>query len=200
MRKSASKTLLIIIPIIIITVIIGIRLYSFKTNDSSTINDTDINSTEDDKINKDDVTDGDDNSSDESDSADTTPAGHNFSTTIAKGDDLTKVMSTYNFQAGDYEYSYEFDPYGDGCTDISQGVYDGTLPDFEKKKVLDYFMLITFGYADDQWVLINHNTDDTSNYEELTLLKIDINGTAGAYEAFAPYQVMSVETETLFTQ
>lgn len=124
--------------------------------------------------------------------SDTVDNNGEFICNIKPGDDISDVFKEYNLEDGSYEYDYECDPYGDGCTDVKKGIYDGTLTDFEKEYVLDYMMTIYFTKDNDNWRVINLGNEDLNQYNDVIKLKIDINGVSQEYNG-EPYSVLSVD-------
>ena len=61
--------------------------------------------------------------------------------------------------------NYEYDPYGDGTTDIASETYTGTLPDWEKKKILDLCISLAYIQEDGQWTLMDQSKQSYSDYE-----------------------------------
>ena len=79
---------------------------------------------------------------------------------IGLGVSLDYFMDAYHVQP-----NYEYDPYGDGTTDIANEVYTGTLPDWKQKKILDLCISLAYIQEDGQWQLMDQSKQSYSEYE-----------------------------------
>lgn len=92
---------------------------------------------------------------------------------ITLGSTIDDVVKQYDLQPGYANLNYEYDPYGDGCTEINEEIYDGTMVELAKKHVLD--LRIIFGYYQnhDQWYPVNFQTADFTAYDTCVIYSID---------------------------
>ena len=74
-------------------------------------------------------------------------------------------MDAYHVQPNYAHLNYEYDPYGDGTTDIANEVYTGTLPDWKQKKILDLCISLAYIQEDGQWQLMDQSKQSYSEYE-----------------------------------
>ena len=84
---------------------------------------------------------------------------------IGLGVSLDYFMDAYHVQPNYAHLNYEYDPYGDGTTDIANEVYTGTLPDWKQKKILDLFISLAYIQEDGQWQLMDQSKQSYSEYE-----------------------------------
>ena len=84
---------------------------------------------------------------------------------IRLGVSLDYFMDAYHVQPNYAHLNYEYDPYGDGTTDIANEVYTGTLPDWKQKKILDLCISLAYIQEDGQWQLMNQSKQSYSEYE-----------------------------------
>lgn len=84
---------------------------------------------------------------------------------IGLGVSLDYFMDAYHVQPNYAHLNYEYDPYGDGTTDIANEVYTGTLPDWKQKKILDLCISLAYIQEDGQWQLMNQSKQSYSEYE-----------------------------------
>lgn len=84
---------------------------------------------------------------------------------IGLGVSLDYFMDAYHVQPNYAHLNYEYDPYGDGTTDIANEVYTGTLPDWKQKKILDLCISLAYIQEDDQWQLMDQSKQSYSEYE-----------------------------------
>lgn len=82
---------------------------------------------------------------------------------VTIGSTIDDVLDAYDLQPGCANLNYEYDPYGDGCTEVADRVYDGTMVDLVDEHVLD--LIISFGFyrEDGSWKPIDltaHSFDD----------------------------------------
>ena len=84
---------------------------------------------------------------------------------IGLGVSLDYFMDTYHVQPNYAHLNYEYDSYGDGTTDIASETYTGTLPDWEKKKILDLCISLAYIQEDGQWTLMDQSKQSYSDYE-----------------------------------
>ena len=84
---------------------------------------------------------------------------------IGLGVSLDYFMDTYHVQPNYAHLNYEYDPYGDGTTDIASETYTGTLPDWEKKKILDLCISLAYIQEDGQWTLMDQSKQSYSDYK-----------------------------------
>ena len=84
---------------------------------------------------------------------------------IGLGVSLDYFMDAYHVQPNYAHLNYEYDPYGDGTTDIANGVYTGTLPDWKQKKILDLCISLAYIQEDGQWQLMDQSKQSYSEYE-----------------------------------
>lgn len=84
---------------------------------------------------------------------------------IALGVSLDYFMDAYHVQPNYAHLNYEYDPYGDGTTDIANEVYTGTLPDWKQKKILDLCISLAYIQEDGQWQLMDQSKQSYSEYE-----------------------------------
>lgn len=87
------------------------------------------------------------------------------SANIGLGVSLDYFMEAYAVQANYAHLNYEYDPYGDGTTDIANETYTGTLPDWEKKNLLDLCISLAYIQEDGQWQLMDQSKQSYSEYE-----------------------------------
>lgn len=87
------------------------------------------------------------------------------SANIGLGVSLDYFMDAYAVQANYAHLNYEYDPYGDGTTDIANETYTGTLPDWEKKNLLDLCISLAYIQEDGQWQLMDQSKQSYSEYE-----------------------------------
>ena len=78
---------------------------------------------------------------------------------------LDYFMDAYHVQPNYAHLNYEYDPYGDGTTDIANEVYTGTLPDWKQKKILDLCISLAYIQEDGQWQLMDQSKQSYSEYE-----------------------------------
>lgn len=74
--------------------------------------------------------------------------------------------------------NYEYDPYGDGCTDVNSEIYEGTLPDFDEDVVLDMFVENTYVMENGQWKQIKFDADADYGDQLLLFVQFDLYGHA----------------------
>ncbi len=84
---------------------------------------------------------------------------------IGLGVSLNYFMDAYHVQPNYAHLNYEYDPYGDGTTDIANEVYTGTLPDWKQKKILDLCISLAYIQEDGQWQLMDQSKQSYSEYE-----------------------------------
>ena len=84
---------------------------------------------------------------------------------IGLGVSLDYFMYAYHVQPYYAHLIYEYDPYGDGTTDIANEVYTGTLPDWKQKKILDLCISLAYIQEDGQWQLMDQSKQSYSEYE-----------------------------------
>ena len=84
---------------------------------------------------------------------------------IGLGVSLDYFMDAYYVQPNYAHLNYEYDPYGDGTTDIANEVYTGTLPDWKQKKILDLCISLAYIQEDGQWQLMDQSKQSYSEYE-----------------------------------
>ena len=84
---------------------------------------------------------------------------------IDLGVSLDYFMDAYHVQPNYAHLNYEYDPYGDGTTDIANEVYTGTLPDWKQKKILDLCISLAYIQEDGQWQLMDQSKQSYSEYE-----------------------------------
>lgn len=84
---------------------------------------------------------------------------------IGLGVSLDYFMDAYHVQPNYAHLNYEYDPYGDGTTDIANEVYTGTLPDWKQKKILDLCISLAYIHEDGQWQLMDQSKQSYSEYE-----------------------------------
>ena len=84
---------------------------------------------------------------------------------IGLGVSLDYFMDAYHVQPNYAHLNYEYDPYGDGTTDIANEVYTGTLPDWKQKKILDLCISLAYIQEDGQWQLMDQSRQSYSEYE-----------------------------------
>ena len=84
---------------------------------------------------------------------------------IGLGVSLDYFMDAYHVQPNYAHLNYEYDPYGDGTTDIANEVYTGTLPDWKQKKILDLCISLAYIQEDGQWQLMDQSKQSYSEYE-----------------------------------
>lgn len=84
---------------------------------------------------------------------------------IGLGVSLDYFMDAYHVQPNYAHLNYEYDPYGDGTTDIANEVYTGTLPDWKLKKILDLCISLAYIQEDGQWQLMDQSKQSYSEYE-----------------------------------
>ena len=84
---------------------------------------------------------------------------------IGLGVSLDYFMDAYHVQPNYAHLNYEYDPYGDGTTDIANEVYTGTLPDWKQKKILDLCISMAYIQEDGQWQLMDQSKQSYSEYE-----------------------------------
>jgi len=84
---------------------------------------------------------------------------------IGLGVSLGYFMDAYHVQPNYAHLNYEYDPYGDGTTDIANEVYTGTLPDWKQKKILDLCISLAYIQEDGQWQLMDQSKQSYSEYE-----------------------------------
>ena len=84
---------------------------------------------------------------------------------IGLGVSLDYFMDAYHVQPNYAHLNYEYDPYGDGTTDIANEVYTATLPDWKQKKILDLCISLAYIQEDGQWQLMDQSKQSYSEYE-----------------------------------
>ena len=84
---------------------------------------------------------------------------------IGLGVSLDYFMDAYHVQPNYAHLNYEYDPYGDGTTDIANEVYTGTLPDWKQKKILDLCISLAYIQEDGQWQLMDQSKQSYSEYK-----------------------------------
>ena len=84
---------------------------------------------------------------------------------IGLGVSLDYFMDAYHVQPNYAHLNYEYDPYGDGTTDIANEVYTGTLPDWKQKKILDLCISLAYIQEDGQWQLMDQSKQSYSEYD-----------------------------------
>ena len=84
---------------------------------------------------------------------------------IGLGVSLDYFMDAYQVQPNYAHLNYEYDPYGDGTTDIANEVYTGTLPDWKQKKILDLCISLAYIQEDGQWQLMDQSKQSYSEYK-----------------------------------
>lgn len=84
---------------------------------------------------------------------------------IGLGVSLDYFMDAYHVQPNYAHLNYEYDPYGDGTTDIANEVYTGILPDWKQKKILDLCISLAYIQEDGQWQLMDQSKQSYSEYE-----------------------------------
>ena len=84
---------------------------------------------------------------------------------IGLGVSLDYFMDAYHVQPNYAHLNYEYDPYGDGTTDIANEVYTGTLPDWKQTKILDLCISLAYIQEDGQWQLMDQSKQSYSEYE-----------------------------------
>ena len=84
---------------------------------------------------------------------------------IGLGVSLDYFLDAYHVQPNYAHLNYEYDPYGDGTTDIANEVYTGTLPDWKQKKILDLCISLAYIQEDGQWQLMDQSKQSYSEYE-----------------------------------
>lgn len=82
---------------------------------------------------------------------------------IGLGVSLDHFMDTYHIQPNYAHLNY--DHYGDGSTDTVSETYTGTLPDWEKKKLLDLCISLAYIQKNGQWQLMDQSKQSYSDYE-----------------------------------
>lgn len=89
---------------------------------------------------------------------------------IGLGVSLDYFMDAYHVQPNYAHLNYEYDPYGDGTTDIANEVYTGTLPDWKQKKILDLCISLAYIQEDGQWQLMDQSKQSYSEYEGICIV------------------------------
>ena len=84
---------------------------------------------------------------------------------IGLGVSLDYFMDAYHVQPNYAHLNYEYDPYGDGTTDIANEVYTGTLPDWKQKKILDLCISLAYIQEDGQWQLMDQSKQSYREYK-----------------------------------
>lgn len=84
---------------------------------------------------------------------------------VGLGASLDYFMDAYAVQPNYAHLNYEYDPYGDGTTDIANETYTGALPDWEKKNILDLCISLAYIQEDGQWQLMDQSKQSYSEYE-----------------------------------
>ena len=84
---------------------------------------------------------------------------------IGLGVSLDYFMDAYHVQPNYAHLNYEYDPYGDGTTDIANEVYTGTLQDWKQKKILDLCISLAYIQEDGQWQLMDQSKQSYSEYK-----------------------------------
>ena len=84
---------------------------------------------------------------------------------IGLGVSLDYFMDAYHVQPNYAHLNYEYDPYGDGTTDIANEVYTGTLPDWKQKKILDLCISLDYIQEDGLWQLMDQSKQSYSEYK-----------------------------------
>ena len=84
---------------------------------------------------------------------------------IGLGVSLDYFMDAYHVQPNYAHLNYEYDPYGDGTTDIANEVYTGTLPDWKQKKISDLCISLAYIQEDGQWQLMDQSKQSYSEYK-----------------------------------
>lgn len=84
---------------------------------------------------------------------------------ISLGASLDQIMQVYDIEPNFAQLNYEYDPYGDGCTDVANHIYDGTLPDWETAKVLDLCISIGYAQKSGQWQRMDLSQQSYSDYD-----------------------------------
>ncbi len=92
---------------------------------------------------------------------------------ITIGSTMVEVMDTYNLQPGYANFNYEYDPYGDGCTELADKVYDGAMVDLVEENVLD--LIISFGFyrEDGSWKPIDLTAHSFDDYDTCLVYAFD---------------------------
>lgn len=92
---------------------------------------------------------------------------------ITLGSTMVEVMDTYNLQPGYANFNYEYDPYGDGCTELADKVYDGAMVDLVEENVLD--LIISFGFyrEDGSWKPIDLTAHSFDDYDTCLVYAFD---------------------------
>lgn len=84
---------------------------------------------------------------------------------IGLGVSLDYFMDAYAVQSNYAHLNYEYDPDGDGATDIANETYTGALPDWEKQKLLDLCISLAYIQEDGQWMLMDQSKQSYSDYQ-----------------------------------
>lgn len=109
---------------------------------------------------------------------------------------LADVLSAFSVAPGQASIDYEYDPYGDGCTEIGSEIYSGTLPDMQKLSALDVTVSVYYHYDNGNWNIVDLNKNNIEDLSPVFAVTFDAEGVNELYGK-NPGTVFSV-TCTLF--
>lgn len=98
---------------------------------------------------------------------------------VSINDDIYEVIQKANIEKNFAKYDYEYDPYHDGCTEINNGIYDGTIINFEEIHVLDYVLQQRYDLINDEWIIHNYLEDPKCN--SYVIIQYTFSGTDTVY-------------------
>ena len=100
---------------------------------------------------------------------------------LTVGNTVDDIIKAYDLKPGYALLDYEYDPYGDGCTDVDTCVYDGTIPSFEELSILDLDITMFYHYKDGAWFPVDLNKHEIEDYGFILSIDFDIEGVHNLY-------------------
>lgn len=100
---------------------------------------------------------------------------------IGEDDTIEEAIKALNVEPGFACIEYEYDPYGDGCTELESCVYDGTIPSCEELSALDLVLSIYYAYIDFNWYQINLSGEELTKYPRVLKISFDSEGVHDLY-------------------
>lgn len=100
---------------------------------------------------------------------------------IGENNTIEDVIKALNIEIGKASFDYEYDPYGDGCTEVGSAVYDGTLPSYEQLSVLDMVLNVYYIQKDGEWTAVDLKSDSLDNYPVILKISFDTEGVHDLY-------------------
>lgn len=100
---------------------------------------------------------------------------------ITLDDTIESVMKKLDVKPGFASFNYEYDPYGDGCTEIGDEIYDGNVVDMEKVSALDLSLQVAYYKDGDSWTPIDYTKHGLDDFADVIVINVTFNGVHELY-------------------